>query len=85
MFDISNKLSAISREKISRLKRSSASLRAFSPMRRAEGKCFYESGQSYGVGEVQTADDDAAFAGYQFSQFVGNHSVGVADVDGVGH
>ncbi len=33
MFDISNKLSAISREKISRLKRSSASLRAFSPMR----------------------------------------------------
>ena len=35
MFDISSKLSAISREKISRLKRSSASLRAFSPMRRA--------------------------------------------------
>ncbi len=51
----------------------------------AEGKCFYDSGQSYGVVEVQTSDDDAAFAGYQFSQFVGNHSVGVVDVDGVGH
>ena len=34
-FDISCKLSAISREKISRLKRSSASLRALLPMRRA--------------------------------------------------
>ena len=51
----------------------------------AEGECFHERGQSYGIGEVQTADDDAAFAGYQFSQFVGNHSVGVVDVDGVGH
>ena len=51
----------------------------------AEGECFYESGQSYGLGEVQTADDDATFAGYQFSQFVGNHSVGIVNMNGVGH
>ena len=49
----------------------------------AEGECFHERGQSYGIGEVQAADHDTTFACHQFPQFVGNHSVGIMDANGV--
>ena len=68
MFDISNKLSAISREKISRLKRSSASLRAFSPMRRA----------LFGmVGDVA----DSVYPALYIVIFYGNADFFLVDVD----
>ena len=50
----------------------------------AEGECFHECGQSYGIGEVQAADHDTTFACHQFPQFVGNHSVGIMDANGGG-
>ena len=50
----------------------------------AEGECFHERGQSYGIGEVEAADHDTTFACHQFPQFVGNHSVGIMDANGVG-
>ena len=50
----------------------------------AESKCFYECGEPYGIGKIQTTDDNTAFPCHQFGKLVGDYSVGVMYMDRVG-
>ena len=50
----------------------------------AESKCFYECGEPYGIGKIQTTDDNTAFPRHQFGKLVGDYSVGVMYMDRVG-
>ena len=41
-------------------------------------------GEPYGIGKIQTTDDNTAFPRHQFGKLVGDYSVGVMYMDRVG-